>query len=96
MLPKAVIDGASFIIPAIARFAVSEITPPFSIWFMPSFIMKPWLKRHRLQRNRSGRNGADGLLRSVSLPGFLQRQELRWQAAYSEGPGEKDRMEMIP
>ena len=43
MLPKAVIDGASSIIPAMARLAVSEMTPFSSIWFTPSFMMRMWM-----------------------------------------------------
>ncbi len=40
MLPNAVIDGASFIIPAIARLALSEILPALSIWFLPFFMRR--------------------------------------------------------
>ena len=45
MLPNAVMDGASFIMPAMARFAVSLMTPFFSIWFAPFFMMRMWMCR---------------------------------------------------
>ena len=42
-LPKAVIDGASAIMPAMARFAVSETAPFLSIWFTPFFMRRMWM-----------------------------------------------------
>ena len=40
VLPKAVIAGASSIIPAIALRAVSESSPLVSIWFLPSLVKR--------------------------------------------------------
>ena len=43
MLPNAVMDGASSIMPAIALRAVSDKTPSFNIWFCPSFMIRMWI-----------------------------------------------------
>ena len=40
VLPKAVMEEASFIMPAMALQAVSESAPSFSIWFCPSFMIR--------------------------------------------------------